>query len=261
MDARPLALVTGASAGIGLELCRLLAASDHDLVVVARRRDRLDALAVELTQAHGGQCHVVTADLADPSAPQTIAGALRSKGLSVDLLVNNAGFGSNGLFHTLPLERELAMIQVNVTALVALTGLLLPGMVERGRGGVLNIASTAAFQAGPRMATYYASKAFVLSWSEAIAIELEGTGVRVTAHCPGATSSEFTAVAGTGKTRLFQQQKPATSREVAEHALAATQAGERVAIHGFLNQVGAFSVRFSPRGMAARIAARLNTEG
>jgi len=259
MARRPLALVTGASAGIGLELCRLLAADGHDLVLVARRRERLDALAAELTAAHGAACHVVPADLADPSAPQSIAGALRSADLSVDVLVNNAGFGSNGPFHTLPLERELAMIQVNVTALVALTGLLLPGMVERGRGRVLNIASTAAFQAGPRMATYYATKGFVLSWSEAVAIELEGTGVTVTAHCPGATTSEFTSVAGTGETRLFQQQTPATSEEVAAHAWRATQAGQRVAIHGFLNRVGAFGVRLSPRGMAARIAARLNT--
>lgn len=258
MSDRPLALVTGASAGIGLELCRLLAADGHDLVLVARRRERLEELAAALADAHGATAHVVPADLADPSAPQSVAGALRSKGLEVDLLVNNAGFGSNGPFHELPLERELAMIQVNVTALVALTGLLLPGMVARGRGRVLNIASTAAFQAGPRMATYYATKAFVLSWSEAVALELEGSGVTVTAHCPGATASEFTAVAGTGKSRLFQQRPPATSAEVAAHAWAATKRGDRVAVHGFANAVGAIATKVVPRAMAARIAAKLN---
>ncbi len=258
MTTRPVALVTGASSGIGLELCRLLAADGLDLVLVARGEPALRALAAELHGAHGIAAHVLPADLARPDAPAEIQAACAALGLEIDLLVNNAGFGSNGAFSELDLAGELAMIQVNVAALVALTGQFLPGMVARKRGRVLNIASTAGFQPGPYMATYYATKAFVLSWSEAIAIELKGSGVTVTCHCPGATESAFAAAAGNDKTRLFQDQKPASAADVAAHAWRATKAGQRVAIHGLLNAVGASTVGFVPRAWAAAIAARLN---
>ena len=257
MRPRPIALVTGASAGIGRELCRILAGDGHDLVLVARRRDRLEALAAEL---EGATCHVVPADLSDPASPRAVAQAVEELGLGIDLLVNNAGFGSTGAFHTLPLDRELDMVQVNVSALVALTGLLLPQMVERGRGAVLNIASTAGFQPGPFMATYFATKAFVLSWSEALAWELRGSGVTVTAHCPGATSSEFGDVSGNGKNKLFTQTTPATAAEVAAHALGAARAGRPIAVHGLTNAIGAFGVRLSPRSLVKWLAASLNQE-
>lgn len=258
---RPVCLVTGASAGIGRELARQAAADGHDLVLVARRRERLEELGAELTGAHGGTVHVVPADLADPAAPAAIAAELADKGVEVEVLVNNAGFGSNGRFHELDLSWELKMVQVNIAALVALTGHFLPGMVQRGRGRVLNIASTAAFQPGPKMATYYATKAFVLSWSEAVAVELRGTGVTLTVHCPGATLSEFGDVAGTAKNRLFTAQKAPSSAEVAAHAWAATTRGERTAIHGFANKVGAFGTRFTPRGVVMSLAQRMNEEG
>lgn len=255
MAARPLAVITGASAGIGRELARLAVADGFRVAAVARRQDRLEALAEELG---ADAVQVVVADLADPRGAHTVVDQLQ--GAPVELLVNNAGFGSTGAFHTLDLRRELAMIQVNVTSLVALTGLLAPGMVERGAGRVLNIASTAAFQAGPYMATYFATKAFVLSWSEAIGRELRGTGVTVTCHCPGATTSEFGAVAGNATSKLFTRQSPATAQAVAEHAWAATLAGRPVAVHGFANGLGAFGTRALPRQWAAAIAETLNQE-
>ena len=180
----PTALVTGASSGIGLELATLLAKDRHDLVLVARGRERLDGVARGLTEEFGVAATVLPADLTDPSAPIDIALALAERKLAIDILVNNAGFGVYGFFAQTPLEKELAMIQVNITALTHLTKLLLPGMLERRRGRILNVASTAAFQPGPLMAVYYATKAYVLSFSEALANETAGTGVTVTALCP-----------------------------------------------------------------------------
>ena len=254
----PTALVTGASRGIGLELARQLAAKGHDLVLVARSRQDLEALASELSEAHGVRCEVVTADLADPAGPQAVFDAVQALGIDVDVLVNNAGFGSTGAFAELDLSWELAMVQVNCTALTALTGLFLPGMVARKQGRVLNIASTAGFQAGPYMAVYYATKAYVISFSEAVAMELEGSGVTVTAHCPGATASAFGEVSGNGKNKLFTQQTPASAADVAAHAIASMEAGKKLAVHGFLNWLGAFGGRFVPRSFTARLAASLN---
>ena len=198
------ALITGASAGLGLEYARLFAADKHDLVLVARRRERLDALAAELAAAHGVKVHVVTADLMEPAAPQQIVDAVAALGVEVESLVNNAGFGTNGPFWELDPAKERGMIEVNVTALVALTRAFLPGMVQRKRGRVLNIGSTAGFQPGPYMAGYYASKAFVNSFTEGLAYELRGTGVTATVSCPGATATEFALVAGNEKSKLFK---------------------------------------------------------
>ena len=254
----PTALVTGASRGIGSEIARQLAAKGHDLVLVARSRQDLEALASELSGAHGVRCEVITADLADPAAPQAVFDAVKGLGLEVDVLVNNAGFGSTGAFVELDLAWELAMVQVNCTALTALTGLFLPGMVARKRGRVLNIASTAGFQAGPFMAVYYATKAYVISFSEAVAMELDGSGVTVTAHCPGATASAFGEVSGNGKNKLFTQQTPASAADVAAHAIASMEAGKTLAVHGFMNWLGAFGTRLIQRSMAAGIARTLN---
>ncbi len=250
------ALITGASRGLGLELAHLFAADSTNLVLVARSAEDLDRLAAELRESRGIEVRTLVADLADPAAPAAIAAAL--EGTAIDVLVNNAGFGTTGAFYALPVQREVDQVQVNVSAVTALTGLFLPGMVERGQGRILNIASTAAFQPGPFMATYYATKAYVLSFSEALAHELKGTGVTVTAHCPGATATQFGAVSGNEANKLFTLQKPAEASSVAAHAYAATRSGKAVSIHGFKNWLGAFSVRFGPRGLVPYFSAMLN---
>ncbi|HZC76160.1 MAG TPA: SDR family oxidoreductase, partial [Ktedonobacterales bacterium] len=185
------ALVTGASSGIGEELARLFARDGYDLVLVARGKTQLEALAAELRQRHGVSLTVLATDLAQPAAAQAIYDELTRAGITVDVLVNNAGYATYGSFTEIPAETELAMLQVNMAALTHLCKLFLPPMVRRGSGRVLNVASTAAFQPGPLMAAYYASKAYVLSLSEALANELRGTGVTVTALCPGPTRSGF----------------------------------------------------------------------
>ncbi len=252
------ALITGASAGIGRELAVLFAKDGHDVILVARRRDRLEALKEELEGAFDITAHVFTADLADQDAPTKLFEDVSGAGIEVDFLVNNAGFGSNGTFWELDPQREVDQIQVNVTALVHLTRLFLPAMVERKSGRVLNIASTAGFQAGPYMSTYYATKAFVISFSDGLSYELKNTGVAVTAHCPGATESEFAAVSGNDKSKLFQNGKVATAEDVALHAYKAMHKGKSVAVHGALNQFGAFMSRFSPRSMSNAVVASLN---
>jgi len=256
-QARQTALVTGASAGLGLDYARLFAADGHDLVLVARRRDKLDEIAAALAKDHGGKVTVIAADLQDPTAPKRIFDEVTAAGITVDFLVNNAGFGSNGAFVDLSADRELGMIDVNVRSLVHLTRLFLPGMVERKRGRVLNIGSTAGFVAGPFMATYYASKAFVNSFTEALAYELKGTGVTATVSCPGATATEFAAVAGNDKSSLFKS-GVADSASVARHGYHAMLAGKVMAIPGVKNKLSTQSVRFSPRSWVRAIAARLN---
>src|SRR5262245_37104081 len=197
-----IALITGASAGLGSEYARLFAADKHALGLVARRRDRLDELAAALEKAHGVSSYVFPADLTDPAAPRRLHDEIAAAGLEVEFLVNNAGFGSNGTFSEMDTQRELELIEVNVKALVHLTRLFLPGMVARQRGRILNIGSTAGFVPGPFMATYYASKGFVISFTEALAHELRGTGVTATVSCPGATATEFAGVAGNDRSRL-----------------------------------------------------------
>jgi short-subunit dehydrogenase len=253
---RPVALITGASAGIGKELAGLFAV-DHDLILVARREVELNALADALRKESGGTVHVMPADLGDPTAPQKLFDEVAAKGLTVDVLVNNAGFGTLGPFADADLAKSLSMIQVNVTALAHLTGLFLPGMKQRGRGRILNVGSTAAFQPGPLMAVYYASKAFVLSFSEALWEELRGTGVTVTCLCPGPTKTEFGDVAGMHGTRLFDGPNVTDVKGVAAAAYSATMRGKRLVIPGFLNKLLVFSVRFSPRRLVLRIVRRI----
>jgi uncharacterized protein len=248
------ALITGASAGLGADLARLFAADGHDLVLVARRRSRLEALARELEV----ETLVIDCDLGAPDSAERIQREVSERGIAIEYLVNNAGFGSNGAFCELDTQRELDMVAVNIRALVHLTGLFLPAMVERGHGRVLNIGSTAGFQPGPYMATYYASKAFVNHFSEALWFELETTGVSVTVHCPGATATEFASAAGNAKTKLFTSGGVASSAEVAAHAYRAMMAGERMAIHGLKNKVLVQSNRLGPRALVGRIAGRLN---
>lgn len=253
------ALITGASAGLGLEYARLFAADKHDLVLVARRKDRLDALAAELAAAHGVKVHVVAADLMEPAAAQQIVDAVAALGVTVEYLVNNAGFGTNGTFWELDAAKERGMIEVNITALVVLTRAFLPGMVQRKRGRVLNIGSTAGFQPGPYMAGYYASKAFVNSFTEGLAYELRGTGVTATVSCPGATATEFALVAGNEKSKLFKL-GAMTATEVATDGYRAMMAGRPMAVHGLKNKFSAWSVRLSPRALVTAIAASLNKQ-
>jgi len=256
MTGKHTALITGASGGIGLELARLFAADGHDLVLVARSEDKLRALADELAQT-GVKVTVLPFDLSRPEAPNRLFVELANRGIELGYLVNNAGFGSIGNFWQLDRAREIEMIDLNIRALVELTHLALPGMISRGFGRVLNIGSTAGFQPGPRMATYYASKAFVLHFTEAIAHELRGTGVTATVHCPGPTLTGFGEVAGNGKTLLFRA-GAASAESVARDAYRAMHAGKIVHVHGVRNALLAWSVRLSPRALIRAIVAKLN---
>ncbi len=238
-------LITGASAGIGWELARQFAADKSNLVLVARRRERLEELAAELRKQHGVEALVVPADLGRADAPQAIADQLVRDGLAIDVLVNNAGFGALGPVAELDVGRQLEMIQVNVAALTHLTRLLLPAMIEHRRGGVLNIGSTAAFQAGPFMAVYYATKAYVVSFSEALADELASTGVTVTCLCPGPTVTEFAETAKMGDALLFKLQTM-TAQAVAQIGYRAFRRGKLLVVPGWINYLGATARAWFP---------------
>lgn len=249
-----LALITGASEGIGEAFARQLAALDKDLVLVARREDRLRALAAELASKRGVQAHVITADLAQPGAAAALFAETEHQGLAVDLLINNAGFGKGGEFTDIPFEAQAEMVRLNVNTLMELTRLYLPAMRRRRRGGVINVASTSAFQPVPYMAVYGATKAFVLSFSEAVAQEVATDGVRVMALCPGFTATGFQAVSGVGES---WRRRMATPDQVVAAALHAFERGRRVAVPGFTNRFLAFGTRLVPRWLAAQIAARM----
>lgn len=256
---RETALVTGASSGIGEDLARLIAAGGRNVVLLARSADKLQSLAGQLSTPHGIEATVVAADLADPGAPAQVVRTLGARGLTIDILVNNAGFGTSGSFAADDPDGQLGMLQVNVVALTALTRALLPGMLERKRGRILNVASTAAFQPGPFMAVYYASKAYVLSLSEAIAEEVAGSGVTVTCLCPGPTHTGFQDRAQVEKSRLFNLSRPMQSADVARAGYDAMLAGRRIVTPGLINKIGAQSIRLSPRALAVKVTRFLNT--
>jgi short-subunit dehydrogenase len=249
-------VATGASSGIGAELARGFAARGCPLVLTARRHERLEALADEIRQAHGVPVEVMALDLEDREAPHDLAEMLRERGIAVHTLVNNAGFGLRGYFASLPYEKQLAMVDLNVTALTSLSRLMLPGMIERRRGGILNVASLVAFQAGPYMAVYYATKAFVLSLSEALHDEAKPHGVTVTALCPGPTESEFSDTAGLKDSRLFKA-GVMSSAEVARIGVEGYEAGRAIVIPGARNRAGAIGSKLAPRFIARRIAGLL----
>jgi short-subunit dehydrogenase len=249
----PTALITGASGGIGLELARIFAEQGFALVLVARNRERLEEIAVELKPT---PVQVLAKDLALVGAAEGIHREVPK----VDVLVNNAGYGVYGPFVKTPLDDELGMLQLNMTALVVLTKLYLPAMVAAKNGKILNVASTAAFQPGPLMALYYATKAFVLSFSEAIGNELEGTGVTVTALCPGPTATGFQARTKLEKSRLIKRMKVMDARTVAEAGYRGLIAGKPVVIPGLMNKLLAQSVRFSPRVLVTKIARMMQEE-
>jgi len=247
-SSRKSALITGASSGIGRDFARLLARDGYHLFLVARSEGKLQEVAEEV-----GHASVIVADLASPAAPQKIFDAAGP----VDVLINNAGFGISGPFVETDLKAELEIIQVNIAALTHLTKLFVRPMVARKSGRIMNVASTAAFQPGPLMAVYYATKAYVLSFSEAIADELNGTGVTVTALCPGPTSTGFAAVAGMESSRLFSVTRPMNSEAVARYGIRAMQHGKRVAIPGVANKLMAQSLRVSPRRLVTTIVRKL----
>jgi short-subunit dehydrogenase len=255
---RETALITGASSGIGRELARVFAAHNTDLVLVARRRVQLETLAATLRAEHGVQVNVLACDLTQPGATRWLEQQLLDQGIAVDVLVNNAGLGFVGKFSEQALEKQLEMIQLNVVVLTDLMRRFLPDMLRRNRGAIMNVASTAAFQPGPNMAIYFATKAFVLSLTEAVAHEVRDSALRVTCLCPGATVTEFVDLSGAQGTLLFRL-KPMTADRVAQLSHRALQRGTKVAIPGFGNWLVAFLVRFTPRAVACRIAERLMT--
>jgi len=244
-------LITGASGGIGYELAKLFARDHHNLVLVARSADKLAQVAAEL-QAHGVTVKTIPLDLGTPPAPKFLFGQL--EGTPIDILISNAGYGAYGEFAQMPEEEILGQINLNITALTQLTRLFLPLMLQRRAGRIMNVASTAAFQPGPLMAVYYASKAYVLSFSEAIANELRNSGVTVTCFCPGATHTGFAKRAGTENSRLFKQLGAMNAEKVARDGYRALMQGRPVAISGAHNWVVAQSVRFAPRKMVTAVS-------
>ena len=261
-DSRSTCLVTGASSGIGAEIARGLAARGHGVTLAARREDRLRELAAELERDHGIRAETIALDVTDEDARRDLLGDLEGRGLTVEVLVNNAGFGSGGAFVELDAEKEASMVRTNVEALVGLTGAFLPGMVERGRGAVLNVASLIAFQPVPFQATYGATKAAVLSFSDALHEEVRSRGVTVTAVCPGPVRTEFGASGGFGGAddkipdRFWLE-----ADRVAADALKALDEGDRVTVPGVRNQILALYGQHTPRSVLLRLVRRVYPVG
>jgi short-subunit dehydrogenase len=253
------ALVTGASGGIGLDLAECFARDGYAVILAARSQKPLEAAATQLSRTHDVKATPIAIDLSRHGAGRKLADEIKARGLSVDVLVNNAGYGIAGAFNASDAQAQLGMIDLNVRALTELTQIFWPGMLANNRGGVLNVASTASFQPGPLMAVYYASKAFVLSFSEALWREAKGTAVHVTCLCPGPTATGFRDRAGTGATRLAKMGTQAPSAGVAEAGYAAFQQNQRVLITGLRNRVMARLVPFMPRGTVLNIAHRIQS--
>lgn len=247
------ALITGASGGLGEEFAQLCAADGNDLVLVARSKEKLEILGKELATKHNIRFTVLPHDLSLPDAVQKLTEELKSGNIEPDILINNAGFGAYGLFHETSYAQEKNLIAVNIAALTELTKCILPAMVKRGSGCVLNIASTAAFQPGPLMAVYYASKAYVMNFSLALSEELKGTGVTVTCLCPGPTKTGFETNANLGNSRLFRLGSM-NANTVAKIGYDAMNCGKSLVVAGLRNKIGAFMTRFIPRMLAAKIA-------
>jgi short-subunit dehydrogenase len=251
------ALVTGASYGIGVDLAECFAQDGYDLVLSARSEAALVEQAERIAKEHRVKVVPIAIDLATHGAGHRLADEIRARGIAVDVVVNNAGYGVAGGFNGSDEVDQLGMIDLNVRALVELTHAFWPQILARKRGGVLNVASTSAFQPGPLMAVYYASKAFVLSFSEALWREAQGIGVKVSCLCPGPTASKFRERAGTGKTRLTQLGTPMTSRSVAEEGYRGFQENQRVVITGARNRLLARAIPFVPRRRVLDLAYRL----
>jgi short-subunit dehydrogenase len=251
------ALITGASGGIGHEFAKLFAKDHYDLVLVARNAEKLAEVTAEVHAQFGVSAQAIALDLTDPSAAQTLFRRLSDEGIAIEILVNNAGYGVFGEFNHASTEETLGQIQLNIAALTHLTKLFLAPMVERRSGRILNVASTAGFQAGPLMAVYYATKAYVISFSEALANELAASGVTVTCLCPGATDTGFQGRAGNENTMLFKKLRPMAPKTVARDGYRGLMAGKTLIISGLRNWLVAESVRFAPRKMVTAISRKL----
>ena len=253
----PTAVITGASFGIGRAFAQICARNKFDLVLIARSQPQLEALAAELRQSTGRTVLTIAQNLAESGASLKVFEQVRRSGLPVDALINNAGFGTLGPFWETNRDQQLQMIQLNIAALTDLTRLFLPAMIERRQGRILNVASTAAFQPGPLMSVYYASKAYVVSFSQAIHNEARRHGVTVTCLCPGPTKTEFAGRAGMNATKLFSGGMSMSAERVAEIGFRAMQRGKPLVFAGRLNAFGALMTRFAPMRFTAAIARRL----
>lgn len=250
-------LITGASNGIGLELASVHASKGDSLVLVARNKAKLNELKKQLEQQYKANVYIIDKDLSLPNAALEVYEETKNQGLQIDYLINNAGFGDFGMFVETDWNKELQMINLNIAALTQFTKLYLKEMVHRGSGKIMNVASTAAFQSGPTMSVYYATKAYVLSFSEAIDNEVRDKGVTVTALCPGATESGFQSAAAMEESALVKNKKLPTAKEVALYGYNAMMRGKTVAIHGLMNYIMANSVRFLPRGVVVKITRQM----
>lgn len=253
----PAALITGASTGIGREFAHLAAQDGYDLVLVARSESNLESVAAAIRQKFGKNVSIVVKDLSKPGIPREVFSAIENSASDVDVLINNAGFGLVGKFWELGEQEQVDMVELNVTALTHLSRLFLPSMIQRRRGQIMNIASTAAFQPGPLMSVYYATKAYVLSFSEAIHNEAKDFGVTVTCLCPGPTRTEFDKRAGSTNTKLFEGGNVMTAREVAEIGWQGMKRGKALVIPGTLNRLMAFGTRFAPIQFTASMARKM----
>ena len=251
------ALITGASSGIGLEFAHVFAENKNNLVLVARSEDKLNQLAAEIRGKHGVTVKVIAADLSNMDEVQKVYDVCEAEKIEIEYLVNNAGFGSFAAFAETDWELTEKMIDLNIKALAKLCRLFIPGMKNRGSGKLINVASTAAFQPGPYMAVYFATKSFVLFLSEALYIELKGTGVGVTCLCPGATDTGFITAAAMEESKLFKGKKMPGSREVAEFGYKAMMGNKMTVIHGFFNAVMANAARFTPRKLVVALAPKI----
>jgi len=248
------ALITGASVGIGRELAKLFAQNNHNLVLVARNAARLQEVAGDLERQFEVTAKAFPLDLTSSAAPQLLSDQLRRENIAIDVLVNNAGYGKLGAFTQIPYAESAGQIELNITALTHLTKLFLAPMLERKAGRILNVASTAGFQPGPLMAVYYATKAYVISFSEALANELQGTGVSVTCLCPGLTDTEFQTRAGTERTTLFRRTRPMDAATVARDGYRALMKGKPLVISGIRNRLLMESLRVSPRRVVTAVS-------
>jgi short-subunit dehydrogenase len=254
------ALITGASSGIGMHLAREFAKHGHPLVLTAPVEEELLQLAEELTEEFGIEAHVIAADLEEAEAAEEIFRQLTAAGQVIDILVNNAGHGQRGKFWEIPIEEDLSMVELNINAVVRLTKLFLPPMIERGSGRILNVASVAGFEPGPMVAVYHATKAFVLSFSEALATELDDTGVSLTALCPGPTDTDFFPKADMLKTRAFQQAQLMAPQPVAEAGYRGLMDGDRIVVPGAANKAMVFSRRLTSIPAQAKMNEKLYEE-
>jgi len=256
--AKETVLITGASSGIGMGLAKLFAADGSDLVLVARREDRLNELAEELKSEHGIEVHVLPKDLSKKTSPKEIFNHLKKEKIEIDVLVNNAGFGSRGMVSELDTDLQVDMVQVNVAALTHLTSLFLPGIIERGQGGILNVGSLAGFQPGPNLAVYFATKAYVLSFTEALAEEISNPNIKISCFAPGPVKTEFGEKSDLENSLLFK-----VSLMDLEPAVKAGYEGFRkgktIVIPGLKQQIVPFLNRFTPRLIVRKIAKKLNS--